>query len=199
MKLLASPTSPFARKLRILLIEKQLEVEVLANEAISPTHPAFAHNPLGKVPVLLLDDGSCLIDSPLIADYLDGLAKPSLLPTEQRRAIQQWEALADGIADAAVLWFMETRRPESQQSPDFIARQRLKVERGFEHFAQVLASQPLVPGFDWTLAEIALLSTLDYCLLRLPELNDWSSVQQLLVWRARYANRLSVLSTSPLP
>lgn len=199
MKLLASPTSPFARKLRILIIEKKLPVDVQASDSMSPQHPAFALNPLGKLPVLLLDDGSTLIDSPLIAEYLDSLSAPYLIATAQRQAIKQSEAIADGVADAAVLWHMELKRPQAQQSPEFIERQKLKVERGLAYAAQRLQNQGrLIDGLDWSLADIAWLCTFDYCWLRLSDfVADWPSVQTLQVWSRSLQTRLSVVSTQP--
>lgn len=197
MKLLASPISPYARKIRALLIEKQLVCEVLASESVSANHPAHAYNPLGKVPVLVLDDNSALFDSPLIAEYLDSLTSPALIPFESRFQVKQWEALADGICDAAILWVMELRRPEALQSADLIQLQRSKVERGLSHCAQGLQNRPFLVGKHLSLADIALVCALDYCRFRLPELNQLPAMQNLLPWLSVQSQRLSFASTAP--
>ena len=120
MKLIFSATSPYARKVRVVLAEKKIEcqqVEALPWQADNPVH---AWSPLGKVPVLVLDDGTALYDSRVIVEYLDNVSPVARLipePSRQRIAVRRWEALADGICDAAAAIVIERRRPQQQQSP----------------------------------------------------------------------------------
>ena len=141
MKLIASPTSPYARKVRIALVEKRIDCEFVEDSPWSPGTKATLHNPLGKVPVLVLDDGTSLYDSRVIVEYLDTVSPVSRLipePSRQRIAVKRWEALADGICDAAVAVVLEGKRPAMQQSKEWIARQRDKIDRGVRELATEL-------------------------------------------------------------
>ena len=114
MKLLSSQTSPYARKVRIALAEKKIEYELVEASPWDAGTSVPAINPLGKVPVLMLDDGTALYDSRVIVEYLDTVSPVSRLipePSRQRIAVKRWEALADGICDAAVLIVRESKRP----------------------------------------------------------------------------------------
>lgn len=175
MKLITSLTSPFGRKARVALAEKRLEcpleVDIPWNEGT--TVPEY--NPLGKIPVLVMDDGNTLFDSRVIVEYLDNLSPVGrLLPVNGRDHIhvKRWEALADGISEAAATIFMERRRPLEQQSQDWIKRQQLKVERGIAAMAEELADSPWCLNDIYTLADIATGCTLGYIKFRFPE-NDW--------------------------
>src|ERR1700704_1656134 len=141
MKLLASPTSPYVRKVRIALAEKKIDCELIeaspwVKDSIVPTH-----NPLGKIPVLVLDDGTRLYDSRVIVEYLDTVSPVSRLipePSRQRIAVKRWEALADGLCDAAAAINIERKRPARQQSMEWIERQQGKVDRALAEMAQEL-------------------------------------------------------------
>jgi glutathione S-transferase len=133
MKLVTSLTSPFARKVRIVLAEKNIACEMVVDIPwnAGTTVPQF--NPLGKVPVLLRDDGSTLFDSRVIVEYLEQQKPwPMLIPVDEAHmiAVKRWEALADGISDAAAAIFIERKRPAAQQSQEWIDRQLGKVELG---------------------------------------------------------------------
>ena len=132
MKLLASLTSPYARKVRIVLAEKKIEYELVEVSPWTRRDAVADFNPLGKIPVLVLDDGSTLFDSRVIVEYLDAVSPVSRLipePSRQRIAVKRWEALADGICDAAMLIAQERKRAARQQSKDSIARQARKIAR----------------------------------------------------------------------
>ena len=131
MKLIASLTSPYARKVRIVLAEKKIECDLIEESPWSAESSVQRYNPLGKVPVLVLDDGSTLFDSRVIVQYLDTVSPVSRLIPEagrQRIAVKRWEAIADGICDAASAIVIERRRPAKQQSGEWIDRQSGKVE-----------------------------------------------------------------------
>jgi glutathione S-transferase len=181
LTLLSSPTSPFARKVRIALAEKKIEYELVETSPWDAQSPVHAANPLGKVPVLTLDDGTQLFDSRVIAEYIDSVSPVSRLipePTRQRIAVRKWEALADGISDALVLATQEGKRPAAKRDTDFIARQRQKVDAGIAEMASELADRAWCNGEAYTLADIATGCTLGYVDLRLAEFD----------WRDRYPN-----------
>ena len=133
LKLIASKTSPYARKVRVALAEKKIEYQMVESSGAPADNPLHAWNPLGKLPVLILDDGTHLFDSRVIVEYIDLVSPVSRLipePARQRIAVKKWEALADGICDAAALIVNERRRPGNQQSGDWLARQRRKIDEG---------------------------------------------------------------------
>lgn len=181
MKLITSLTSPFGRKARIALQEKRLEcpleIDIPWN---ADTHvPDF--NPLGKIPVLVMDDGSSLFDSRVIVEYLDNLSPVGrLLPVTNRDLIQvkRWEALADGISDAAATIFLERKRPQEKQSSEWIKRQQLKIDRGLKALSEELADNSWFLNDVYSLADIAVGCTLGYLNLRFPEIS----------WQSNYPN-----------
>ena len=129
MKLLAGLLSPYSRKVRVVLAEKKIECELVDLSPWAADNPVEAFNPLGKVPTLVLDDGTALFDSRVIVEYIDSVSPVSRLipePTRQRILVRRLEALADGVCDAALAVVLEGRRPADQQSGEWIARQRRK-------------------------------------------------------------------------
>lgn len=181
LTLISTATSPFARKVRIALAEKKIEYELVETSAWDAQSPVHIANPLGKVPVLTLDDGTQLFDSRVIAEYIDSVSPVARLipePTRQRIAVRKWEALADGVSDALVLITTEARRPASLRSPEWIARQRHKIDSGVANMASELAERSWCNGEAYTLADIAVGCALGYLDLRLAEFD----------WRDRYSN-----------
>ncbi|GAB3243974.1 glutathione S-transferase [Chitinimonas naiadis] len=181
MKLIASLTSPYARKVRIVLHEKKIECPLTVDSPWEENTLVPQVNPLGKVPVLVLDDGSTLFDSRVIVDYLDHVSPVGrLIPSEHRQAVQvkRWEALADGICDAAVAIVVERRRPAAQQSPDWIKRQQGKVDAGLQALAEDLHQRSWCNGESYGLADIAVGVCLGYLDFRFAEID----------WRGQYPN-----------
>jgi glutathione S-transferase len=202
MKLIASPTSPYARKVRIALAEKKIEYELALQSPWEPGSTASDFNPLGKLPVLVMEDGTRLFDSRVIVEYLDTVSPVSRLipePSRQRIAVKRWEALADGICDAAATIALEKKRPLRQQSKDWVARQERKIALGVKELAQDLGDRPWCSGEGYTLADIAAGCALGYLDLRQPG----------LAWREEYPNlarhadklgrRASFQDTAPPP
>ena len=185
MRLIASLTSPFARKVRVALAEKRVDYELVIDPPWNADTQVPTHNPLGKVPVLVLDDGSSLYDSRVIMEYIDTLSPVGKLYPETLRdriAVKRWEALADGIVDAAVLIIMEQRRPAAQQSAEWVARQRLKIQRGLEAVAQQLGENPWCAFNSFGVADIAVGSMLGYLAFRFPDIDwahDWPNLGRL--------------------
>jgi glutathione S-transferase len=190
LKLIASSTSPFVRKVRIALAEKKIEYQIHEVSPWAPGNPVHAFSPLGKVPVLVLDDGMQLFDSRVIVEYLDTVSPVSRLipePSRQRIVVRRWEALADGICDAALEIVVEARRPPRQQSEEWIARQRQKVDAGVAELARDLADKPWCNGDGYSLADIATGCALGYLDLRHPDI-AWRDANPNL---ARLAEKLA--------
>jgi len=174
MKLIGSLTSPYVRKTRVVLAEKKIECE-FSVDASGDENSVASWNPLGRVPVLVLDDESALFDSRVIVEYLDNLAPNNRLippPGRERVAVRRWEALADGICDAATAALMESRRPAGEKSQDWIERQRATIGRGLAASAEELGEQPWCFGTVFSLADIAVGAMLGYLAFRFPDI-DW--------------------------
>lgn len=198
MKLFITPNSPYARKVRIVLLEKRIECEMVEVDLSSPDSPVPAHNPLGKIPTLLLDDGTALYDSPVITEYLDKKTPVMhLIPAAKRIEVRRWEALADGICDAAVAVVMEGRRDPAKRDEQVVARQRLKVERGLRVLSEDLGGNKWCVGNSFGLADIAVCCTLAYLGARMPECNWREMYPNLAALFARLLERPSFASTTP--
>ncbi len=182
LRLIASPTSPYARKVRIVMAEKRIECDLELTDPWSTDTTISESNPLGKVPCLIMDDGGAVFDSRVIVEYLDTLTPVGhLIPTSgrQRVEVRTWEALADGIIDALVTVRLEhTQRPVALRSQAWIDRQFGKVVAGLEAAATALAERPWCNEERFTLADIALGVTLGYLDFRFTEIG----------WRADYPN-----------
>ena len=176
MKLIGSLTSPYVRKARIVLAEKKIEYEFELDSPWSPGSNVPNINPLGKIPVLVLDEETTLFDSRVISEYLDNVAPNNKLmpaPNRERTEVKRWEALADGICDAAALTFLERKRPTERQDVDWITRQESKLIRGLEYMAEQLGEHAWCMGTHFSLADIASGCALGYLAFRFPEI-DWS-------------------------
>ncbi|MEZ7910924.1 MAG: glutathione S-transferase [Propionivibrio sp.] len=177
MKLIGSLTSPFVRKVRIVLAEKKIDYEFVIDSPWSPESGVANLNPLGKIPVLALDDDTSLFDSRVISEYLDNVAPNNkLMPStnRERTEVKRWEALADGICDAAALIFLEKKRPAEQQSSEWIVRQQNKIIAGLDYMAAELGDSNWCMGTHFSLADIAAGCALGYLAFRFPEI-DWNA------------------------
>lgn len=201
MKLIGTTTSPYTRKVRVVLAEKRMECEFVVDAPNTETSTVSRYNPLGKIPVLVLDDESTLFDSRVIAEYLDSASPGNrLIPEEKRPRIQarRWEALADGCTDAAVALVMEKRRPPAQQSAEWIARQQGKVDRALQMMADDLAAKAWCTGDFFSLADIALGCCLGWLELRLPDLPWRRNHPNLARLADKLALRPSFKDTAPV-
>jgi glutathione S-transferase len=181
MKLLVSHPSPYGRKVRIVLAEKRIDCDLELVDVTPAETPLNAHNPLGKIPTLLLDDGMALYDSRVIVEFLDAVSPIGrLIPkgNRERVAVLRWEALADGVLDAGALLRGETLRPKKEQSAAWMERQRGKIERGLAEMAKDLAERDWCHNERYTLADIALGCCLGWLAFRHPAFD----------WRGKYAN-----------
>jgi glutathione S-transferase len=195
MLLFHSLTSPYARKVRVLLLEKQLNVESV-NVADSG-RGASEHNPLGKVPTLVLDDGTVLFDSRVITEALDALyPTPQLIPTppRERAVVRHFEALADGICDVLIPVILDSRRPPEQQDRAYTKKLLGKVEAGLDYLEPVVNGSALVAD-TFSLADVAVVCALGYINLRRSELLDGRD--SLRAYLARQLERPSLAQTVP--
>ena len=200
LKLIASPTSPYVRKVRIALAEKKIEYQMVDASPWDPGNPVHEWNPLGKVPVLVLDDGTQLFDSRVIVEYIDTVSPVSRLipePNRQRIEVKRWEALADGICDATQAIVLESRRPAKQQNKGWVDRQRQKIGAGVAELARELEEKSWCNGESYSLADLATGCALGYLDLRYPEL-DWRRDYPNLARLAdKLAKRPSFQETAP--
>src|SRR5271155_1137009 len=200
MKLIASLTSPYARKVRIALAEKKIDYDLIEDSPWAPETTLPSYNPLGKVPVLVLDDGTTLFDSRVIVEYLDTVSPVSRLipePNRQRIGVRRWEALADGVCDAAVAIVLETKRPKKQQDEDWLERQRRKVDLGLQELARELGDKAWCNGEAYSLADIATGCALGYLDLRHPAIDWRRSYPNLVKHAEKLAKRPSFAETAP--
>lgn len=202
MKLVIAKPSPYARKARVALIEKRIPFETVIDAPWNPGTEAPSFNPLGKIPVLVLDDGRVVHDSKVIVEYLETLEQPPrLIPTDPllRVAHKQIEATADGICDAVVLLVLERARAPGLQSTDWIARQLGKVKAGTKALAGELGGRQWFVGAELGLADIAVGCMLGYLDLRLPEFGWRSRYPNLVAFAERIFARPSFAATIPEP
>lgn len=182
MKLIGSSSSPYVRKVRIVMAEKKIDYQYELDDVFSPTSRISRSNPLGKVPCLIMDDGGAVFDSRVIVEYLDNLTPVHrLVPPNGRSRVEvkTWEALGDGLLDAALLVRLEqTQRTDAQRSPAWIARQMGKVESALQAMSTGLGDKPWCADGKYSLADIAVGCALGYLDFRFPQLG----------WRAQFSN-----------
>jgi glutathione S-transferase len=181
MKLIAALASPYSRKVRIVLAEKKIEYEFIIENPGDPATRVPEYNPLGKIPVLILDDNTTLFDSRVIVEYLDHASPVGrLIPDDTRACIQtrRWEALADGCTDAANAVVVEKRRAADKQSAEWIGRQQGKIDRALKAMSEELGNRTWCSGDHYSLADIAVGCALGYLDMRLPDTQ----------WRRDYPN-----------
>lgn len=196
MRLLYSPISPFARKVRVVALEKGLS-DLFALEVVAPFQDEAlrAQNPLCKVPALILDDGEAIFDSSVIADYVDGLAEPRLIPQVQpaRHRALTLEAAADGMGDASVLVVRERMRPEGEHRQDLFARQLRAVDAALDLFDAAVVDGGLSRE-RFEIGEIAVAVQLAYQDVR--QVSDWRPGRPALSsWFEVVRERPSMIST----
>lgn len=195
MKLLGTLNSPYTRKARLALLEKGIPHTFAADAPRDPGSQVPATNPLGRVPTLVLDDGTGVFDSAVICEYVDGLSgAPVLIPGDPaaRLRVKRWEALADGIMDSAVAIRVESLRPAGQQDPATLKVHGDAITRALAHAAAQLGNRTWCEGDALSLADLALVSALLYLDLRQPE-RDWRQVHPgLAAFAARLSARPSV-------
>ena len=182
MKLIGSLTSPYVRKVRIVLLEKKVDVDLELENVWAADTKIALNNPLGKIPCLILDDGEAIYDPRVIAEYADTLSPVGkLIPagSRERATVKTWEALADGIKDAGILARLEhTFHTPEQQSNAWLERQMGKINAALAQMSRALGENAWCQGNQMTLADIAVGCALGYMLFRFPD----------VTWQAQYPN-----------
>lgn len=200
MKLVGTPTSPYTRKARVVLAEKRMEYEFVIDGPNEAGTRVPVYNPLGKVPVLVLDDDTTIFDSRVIVEYLDNASPVAkLIPedTRQRIQVRRWEALADGCTDAAVAVVMEKRRKAELQSADWLARQQGKIDRALSAMSEDLGARNWCSGDFFNLSDVAVGCSLGFLDLRLPHINWRKTYPNLAKLTDKLGHRPSFKDTAP--
>ena len=202
MKLISATPSPYARKVRIALAEKGIAFELLTEIPWNPDTSVPQHNPLEKLPVLILDDGTSVYESSYILEFLERrYPDPPLLPPgdDGILAAKRLDVLANGICDAVLLVFFERLRPEAHRSQPWMDRQLRKVHGGMAEVARLIGDRRYAVGDTFGLGDIATASTLGYLEVRFKEF-DWRGQYPAL---GRYMDGLmqrpSLRDTVPYP
>ena len=184
MKLIGSLASPYVRKVRVVLAEKKLGLQLRARGRSWNSDAILSSNPLGKVPVLVMEGGEAVFDSRVIVEYVDTLSPVGrLIPASGRERVdvRTWEALGDGLLDAAVSARMERvwkHRTEAQRSEAWIERQMMRINASLRSISQGLGEKPFCVGTHFSLADIAVGCALFWLEFRFPE----------IAWRTNYPN-----------
>ena len=200
MKLIGSSSSPYVRKVRIVMAEKKLDYQYVINNVWAADSNIAESNPLGKVPCLIMEGAEALFDSRVIVEYLDTLSPVGkLIPTvgRERAEVKTWEALADGLLDAALLARLEATwdgRTKVQRSQAWIDRQLSKIDACLKAMSRGLGEKPFCAGIHLSLADIAVGCSLGYLEFRFPQI-EWrtpypnlAKLQDKLVLRASFVD-----------
>ena len=200
MKLIGSAASPYVRKVRVVLAEKRLDYQFVIEDVWSADTTISNSNPLGKVPCLVMEGGEAMFDSRVIVEYLDTLSPVGKLIPQQSREraeVKTWEALADGVLDAAILARLEANwagRTKAQRSQAWIDRQQAKVNASVKAMSQGLGDKPFCAGIYLSLADIAVGCALGYLDFRFASI-DWrtpypnlAKLQDKLMQRASFGD-----------
>ena len=195
MKLYYARRSPYARKARIIILEKKLKVECVEVDLTKKPADLLSANPLGKVPTLVLDDGRVVYDSPVVCEFLDGMgASPRLIPADpaQRTAVKTTEALADGLMDTAIAAYMEKIRHPKDFDAGYIRNLENAIQSGFAHLEE---NPDKLNGLH--LGPIAVAAAVGYIHFRLPALGPKEQFPKLSRWFEEFSRRPSMQATVP--
>ncbi len=199
MKLIGSATSPYVRKVRIVMAEKKLDYQLIMEDVWAANSTITASNPLGKVPCLVMEGGEAVFDSRVIVEYLDTLSPVGkLIPPQgrERAEVKTWEALADGVLDAALLARLEATwagRSAAQRCDAWIERQMSKIDAALKAMSTGLGDKAFCSGIHFSLSDVAVGCALGYLDFRFPEVNwrdahpNLARLQEKLVQRPSFA------------
>jgi glutathione S-transferase len=203
MKLIGSTSSPYVRKVRVVMAEKKLDYEFMTEDVWAANTTITQSNPLGKVPCLIMEAGEALFDSRVIVEYLDTLSPVGkLIPStgRERAEVKTWEALADGVMDASILARLETiwpGRSAEQRSTAWIDRQMGKVNDVLIAMAAALGDKAYCSGIHLSLSDISVGCALGYLDFRFPEIAWRSAHPALAKLQDKLAQRQSFIDTFP--
>jgi glutathione S-transferase len=203
MKLIGSGTSPYVRKVRVVMAEKKLDYQFVSEDVWSADTNISQSNPLGKVPCLVMEGGEALFDSRVIVEYLDTLSPVGkLIPAvgRERAEVKTWEALADGVLDALILARLEATwagRAKGQRSQAWIDRQLGKTHASLKAMSQGLGDKPFCAGIYLSLADIAVGCALGYLDFRFQDIDWRSTYPNLAKLHEKLAQRPSFADSLP--
>jgi glutathione S-transferase len=203
MKLIGSLTSPYVRKVRIVMAEKKLDYKLELNDVWAADSTITQSNPLGKVPCLVMEGGEAVFDSRVIVEYVDTLSPVCrLIPASgrERAEVRTWEALADGLIDACILARLEkgwVGRTDAQRSPAWVERQMQKVQLSIKAMGHGLGDRPWCAGVHFTLADVAVGCALSYLDFRFAEIDWRGDHPNLARLYEKLAQRQSFIDTAP--
>lgn len=198
MKLYGSPTSPYVRKARVLINEKKLAVKFVVEDPWPEDSNIPKRNPLGKVPALEIEPDNYLFESTLVVHYLEHVDGHLLTPKDPAGywQAQWWQALGNGVIDAAVARVLESRRPADKQMPEKFAREEARIHRAVDAAEARIKGGPYLVAGRFTLADLVMGVAMQYVDLRYA--HDWrSKCPQLAKWHAGIARRKSFQETLP--
>ena len=201
-QLLSATPSPYARKVRIALAEKGIPFELLTEVPWDNATKTPTYNPLEKLPVLITEDGRSVYESRYILEWLEVQhPTPAMLPAaiEGKLAARHMEVLADGVCDAFVLMFWEMHRKPEHQSPEWIARQRRKVDGGLREIARLIGTREFAVSDRFGLGDIAAATVVGYLAVRFPQLDWRGAYPNLAAYSDRMERRASLASSRPEP
>ena len=203
MKLIGSNTSPYVRKVRVVMAEKKLDYQHVLEDVWAADSTIGEFNPLGKVPCLVMEGGEAVFDSRVIVEYLDTLSPVGkLIPSQgrERAEVKTWEALADGLMDAALLARLEATwsgREAAQRSPMWIDRQMIKIHSTLKSMSTGLADKSFCSGIHFSLSDVAVGCALGYLDLRFSQVAWRESYPNLAKLQEKLMQRPSFLETHP--
>ena len=204
MKLIGSNSSPYVRKVRVVMAEKKLDYEYVQEDVWSANTEITLSSPLGKVPCLVMEGGEAIFDSRVIVEYLDTLSPVGkLIPGmgRERAEVKTWEALADGVLDASILARLEATwggRTAEQRSQAWIDRQLGKVDAALQAMSKGLGDKAFCVGIHLTLADVAVGVALGYLDFRFPQINWREQYPNLLKLQDKLMQRASFAGTQPV-
>jgi glutathione S-transferase len=204
MKLIGAVTSPYVRKVRIVMAEKKLDYQFVLEDVWANDNIVTA-NPLGKVPCLIMEGGEAVFDSRVIVEYVDNLSPVGkLIPAggRERAEVRTWEALADGVLDAAILARLEATwagRQDGERSQAWIDRQMGKIDAALAAMTKGLGDKPFCTGIHLSLADIAVGCALGYLDFRFPRVEWRRHHLSLAKLNDKLAQRQSFIDSAPPP
>ena len=202
LKLLSATPSPFARKVRVVLLEKNIPFELKTINPWNMNADIERFNPLGKIPVLITANNETIYDSKFIIEWIEhNYPDPAVFPTDAKTKFkaQQIQVIADGICEAVILLFFENIRPDPQQSKPWSERQIKKISNGLQALEQQISNDEFCVDNTFGIADISVVSAVDYLSLRFKTYEWRNKFTRISKFVARQSARQSFIETMPTP
>ncbi len=195
MKLLYTKRSPYARKVRVFALEKGIKLDLIEEDLMNKSKQLVDSNPLGKIPTLILDDGTSICDSPVICEYLESVKpNPQFIPSgKEKFRVLHMAAIADGIMDSSVALYMEKARHPNDPNAAYLANLEKTINNSFQYLDEHVKELN-----TFNLASIAAASAIGYSNFRLPQLDPKGRFERLSDWYKKFLDRPSMKETIPV-